>query len=239
MSREATFARIRAGLGAKPATDEGRRAAVERRLAAHPANLVPQRALTPPAGRAAQLAGYLRGQGATVLEIEDPAAIPSAIAAYLRACNLPARLRHGADPFLAALPWHAAPGLERQRGAAEADDEVGLSRAMAAASETGTLLLASGPDNPVTLAFLPATHLVILAETDIAASYEEAFAAVRARLGARTMPRTLNFISGPSRTADIGGKLVVGAHGPQRLCVIIVKSASRPVEAEQQGETPG
>jgi L-lactate utilization protein LutC len=53
------------------------------------------------------------------------------------------------------------------------------------------------------------------------------------------MPRTLNFISGPSRTADIGGKLVVGAHGPQRLCVIIVKSTSRPVEAEQRGETPG
>ena len=48
------------------------------------------------------------------------------------------------------------------------------------------MLLASGPDNPVTLAFLPATHVVILAETDIAASYEDAFAAVRARLGART-----------------------------------------------------
>jgi L-lactate dehydrogenase complex protein LldG len=226
MSRDAIFARICAGLGATPATDEARRAAVERRLAAHAANLVPERAATPPAGRAAQLAGFLRGQGATVLEVETAAAIPSAIAAYLRDANLPAKLRHGADPVLAALPWETVPGLERQHGAARGDDETGLSRALAAASETGTLVLASGEENPVTLAFLPATHIVVLAESDIAASYEETFAAVRARFGARAMPRTLNFISGPSRTADIGGKLVVGAHGPQRLCVIIVKMKS-------------
>jgi L-lactate dehydrogenase complex protein LldG len=228
MSRDTIFARMRTSLGAKATTDEARRAAVERRLSAHAANLVPERAKTSPADRAAQLAGFLHGQGATVLEVEDPAALPSAIAAYLREQNLPGRLRHGADPFLGALPWPAAPGLERRHGAAQDDDEIGLSRAIAAASETGTLVLASGADNPVTLAFLPATHIVVLAEADIAASYEEAFAAVRARVGPRAMPRTLNFISGPSRTADIGGKLVVGAHGPQRLCVIIVKSTSRP-----------
>jgi L-lactate dehydrogenase complex protein LldG len=37
------------------------------------------------------------------------------------------------------------------------------------------------------------------------------------------MPRTVNFVSGPSRTADIGGQLVMGAHGPRRLCVILVR----------------
>ena len=226
MSRETIFARIRTGLGASAATEAARRAAVESRLAAHAANLVPERAMTPPPGRAAQLAGFLRGQGATVIEADGAAAIPSAIATYLREANLPAKLRHGADPFLATLPWETAPELERRHGAARGDDEIGLSRALAAASETGTLVLASGAENPVTLAFLPPTHIVVLAEDDIAASYEEAFAAVRARLGAGTMPRTLNFVSGPSRTADIGGKLVVGAHGPQRLCVLIVKMKS-------------
>jgi L-lactate dehydrogenase complex protein LldG len=226
MSRDTIFARIRAGLGASAATDEARRAAVTRRLAAHAANLVPERATTPPPGRAAQLAGFLRGQGATVLDVDGAAAIPSAIATYLRDANLPTKLRHGADPFLDGLPWERVSGFDRQHGAARGDDEVGLSRALAAASETGTLVLASGAENPVTLAFLPPTHIVVLAEDDIAASYEEAFAAVRKRFGARAMPRTLNFISGPSRTADIGGKLVVGAHGPQRLCVIIVKMKS-------------
>ena len=40
------------------------------------------------------------------------------------------------------------------------------------------------------------------------------------------MPRTVNLISGPSRTADIGGQLVMGAHGPRRLCVILVDERS-------------
>jgi L-lactate dehydrogenase complex protein LldG len=40
------------------------------------------------------------------------------------------------------------------------------------------------------------------------------------------MPRTLNLVSGPSRTADIGGRIVIGAHGPRRLMVVIVGGAS-------------
>jgi L-lactate dehydrogenase complex protein LldG len=38
------------------------------------------------------------------------------------------------------------------------------------------------------------------------------------------MPRSLNLISGPSRTGDIGGRIVLGAHGPRRLCIVIVGS---------------
>jgi L-lactate dehydrogenase complex protein LldG len=37
------------------------------------------------------------------------------------------------------------------------------------------------------------------------------------------MPRTVNFVSGPSRTADIGGTIVIGAHGPRRLCIVLVR----------------
>jgi L-lactate dehydrogenase complex protein LldG len=82
-------------------------------------------------------------------------------------------------------------------------------------------LLASGPDNPASLAFLPETHIIALSEKQIVGSYEEAFDLVRAELGRRRMPRALNLVSGASRTGDIGGRIVLGAHGPRRLAVII------------------
>ena len=148
--------------------------------------------------------------------------VPTAIAIYLRDNNRPARIRMGADSRLAALPWSSAPGLEQLRGRALPDDEVSLSYAVAAAAETGTLVLASGPDNPVTLNYLPETHLVVLDAATLVGAYEDAFDIVRKRLGAGVMPRTLNLISGPSRTSDIGGKTVMGAHGPRHLAIFIV-----------------
>ncbi|MEQ1713888.1 MAG: LUD domain-containing protein, partial [Hyphomicrobium sp.] len=108
------------------------------------------------------------------------------------------------------------------------DTEVGVSRAIAGAAETGTLFLASGPENPVTLTFMPATHIVVITANDIVGPYEDAFNIVRRLYGPGLMPRTLNLVSGPSRTADIGGKIVIGAHGPQRLAVIVVKTTAPP-----------
>ena len=61
-------------------------------------------------------------------------------------------------------------------------------------------------------------------DKDLVGPYEDVWTRIRARFGKTHMPRTLNFISGPSRTADIGGKLVTGAHGPRRLCVILVRT---------------
>jgi L-lactate dehydrogenase complex protein LldG len=57
---------------------------------------------------------------------------------------------------------------------------------------------------------------------DMKASYEEAWDSLRAHAGADGLPRTVNFISGPSRTADIEQRLIMGAHGPKRLHVILV-----------------
>ena len=87
----------------------------------------------------------------------------------------------------------------------------------------GPLVMASGADNPVTLNFLPETHVVVVEDKALVGGYEGAWEKIRSRFGRRVMPRTVNFISGPSRTADIGGQLVMGAHGPRRLCVILVR----------------
>ena len=41
------------------------------------------------------------------------------------------------------------------------------------------------------------------------------------------VPRSVNFVTGPSRTADIAQKLELGAHGPKRLLILIVERAAR------------
>lgn len=220
--REAVIAKIRLGLGVYDSA--ARRAEVAERLAGPRSPLVPERAKQPADERRRQLRAYLEGQSATFIEVERGDSVPAAVAHYLRSANLPLRVRVGDDPYLRNLAWQSEPALERRSGRAQGDDEVGLSRAAAAVAETGTLVMASGADNPVTLNYLPETHIVVVEEAALVGGYEDAWEKIRARFGRRAMPRTVNFVSGPSRTADIGGQLVMGAHGPRRLCVILVRS---------------
>ncbi len=220
-ARSRILAKVRRSLGVAEG-DGAREARVDDRLALHPRQPTPARALLAAAELRAQFMDHLRRGQAHVIEVADASGVPQAIVEYLRQTNNPMRVRMGADPWLAALPWEHATELTQLSGRAEPSDEVTLSRALAAASETGTLMLASGPDNPVTLSFLPETHLVVLDASTLKGSYEDALAVVRAVLPDGTMPRTLNFISGPSRTSDIGGKTVMGAHGPRMLAVFLV-----------------
>ena len=53
-------------------------------------------------------------------------------------------------------------------------------------------------------------------------SYEETWDMLREKFGESVMPRSVNFISGPSRTADIEQRLIMGAHGPKELHIIMV-----------------
>jgi L-lactate dehydrogenase complex protein LldG len=89
-------------------------------------------------------------------------------------------------------------------------------------AETGTIAMVSGPQNPSTLNFLPDNHIVVVSAKDIQGDYEALFARVRFAYGKGTMPRTVNFITGPSRSGDIEQTLLLGAHGPRRLHVIVV-----------------
>lgn len=223
--REAIMKKVRAALASPQgaAGDAARASGVAERLAGRPRHPTPSRV----AGKSAEalvdtFATYLRGAAATVVEVET-ADVPSTIATYLRQSNLPSALRMGGDPYLAALAWDREPTLTRFAGRADANDEVGLSLAIAGVAETGTLILASGPDNPVTLNFLPETHVVVVRRSTVVAAYEDAWAQLRQRFPDGEMPRTVNMISGPSRTGDIGGRIVLGAHGPRRLCVIIAR----------------
>lgn len=219
--RSAVLGTIRASLGVKE-NDKLRQSAAQKRLERHPANAVPARARGGAKARIALFSETLEGQGATVAHVKTLDAVPKSVAAYLRENNLPATFRTGGDDLLNKIPWKNAPALTRQRGRGEQDDAVTMSHAMAAASETGTLFLTSGPDNPTTLNFLPDTHIAVIRAGDILGSYENAWDRLRDIYGERRLPRTVNLISGPSRTADIEQTIVMGAHGPRRFLVVIV-----------------
>lgn len=219
--RTAVLGAIRGALEAGD-TDKRRRATVQKRLERHPANLVPAGAKLDKSARLARFTESLEGQGAKVSRVKKAKDIPETVAGYLRENNLPAEFRAGADPVLAGIPWNKTPSLTRHEGRGSADDAVTISRATAAAAETGTLFLTSGADNPTTLNFLPDTHIAVIRADDILGSYEDAWNALRNIYGEGSLPRTVNLISGPSRTADIEQTIVMGAHGPRRLHVIIV-----------------
>ena len=112
----------------------------------------------------------------------------------------------------------------------------------AAVAETGTLVLASGRRQSGD-AQLPArdAHRRRRGQGP-GRRLRGAWDKIRARFGRRAMPRTVNFVSGPSRTADIGGQLVMGAHGPRRLCVILVREvwvASRQLVGSRRASVCG
>ena len=219
-ARDDILATIRRSL-AVGVNDRPRRDAVAARLAATPIGIVPQRGQGDAAARLATFRAEAERVQATVAEVAAASEVPAEIARDLHDKNLPLAIRCGDDPRLVGLPWAEA-GLEIARGPSEGDDLNAVSAAFAGVAETGTLALVSGPDNPTTLNFLPDNHFVVLFADDLLADYEGVFAKLRAAYGAGALPRTVNFITGPSRSADIEQTLLLGAHGPRRLHVIVV-----------------
>jgi L-lactate dehydrogenase complex protein LldG len=218
-AREAILANIRRSLGVTGA-EATRKLDVETRLALAPPGIVPRRGQGDLETRVAMFKAEAARAQASLAEAPTLADVPEEAARFLRDINCPADLRMGADERLAAMPWGATP-LEVLHGPSDGADLNAISIAFAGIAETGTLVLVSGADNPTTLNFLPDNHIVVLRRDEIVADIESVFVKLRATYGKGTVPRTLNFITGPSRSADIEQTLLLGAHGPRRLHVIV------------------
>ena len=203
-----------------------RRDAVAARIAAARPGIVPARGQLPEAERLRLFCDKAEAAAASVARVAGADAVPGEVARFLRDNNLPATLRLGGDPAWAPMPWGAT-ALDVSRGPSDGSDVNGLSHAFGAVAETGTLALVSGQDNPTTLNFLPDNHIVVVAARDVAGDYEAVLARLRERYGRGTMPRTVNFVTGPSRSADIEQQLILGAHGPRRLHIVVVEAESR------------
>lgn len=220
-SREAMLTRIRSKVS--QGDEDTRRAIVEAHLAQHRRNLVPARGIGDETHRIRVFIEMMEAVGGTVDVLDDINDVPHAVSAYLREGNLPAHVRRGADPLLAKLPWHRGGALQVEEGRAIDSDRASVTHAFGAVAESGTVIQISGPDNPTTLNFLPEAHIVVLEVKDLFASYEEAWSKLRDHLGEGQMPRVVNMISGPSRTADIEQTIVRPAHGPKNMHVLIVR----------------
>ena len=153
----------------------------------------------------------------TVAQVADLNAVPAAVAVYLQAQGLPRK--SVIWPSLKALDWFSS-GLTAEARPPVSEDRLGITETFCGIAETGTLLLHSGVDHFSTTSLLPETHIAVLRVDRIVERMEQAFALMQSELD--QLPRATNFISGPSRTADIEQTIVIGAHGPRRVHIILV-----------------
>jgi L-lactate dehydrogenase complex protein LldG len=208
VSRERILGQVRArcrGL-------EGR-APVAARIETHPRGPLPGLA----ADRVDEFRARARALASTVLGPVDATRVPDAVAAWL------AEMKLGRQaviwPALARLHWKAA-GIEVEPRAARGADLIGITGAFCAIAETGTLMLLSGPDTPATVSLLPETHIALVGTDRVVAHMEDGFDLLRREHGAP--PRAINFVSGPSRTADVEQTVTLGAHGPYRVAIVLI-----------------
>lgn len=212
-ARDRILARIRAKQEKPAVPSEGEHGAVDSRIAARRPNARPRVGN----GLDALFRERARGLATTVSEAESLTAVPAAVAEYLRLENLPQAIV--CWPEFGSLDWRGA-GIDAEARAARDGDPVGVTGAFCAIAETGTILLLSGGTTPATVSLLPETHIAIVRADSIVPGMEEAWA--RLRMEHVSLPRAVNFVSGPSRTADIEQTVTLGAHGPYRVHIVLV-----------------
>ncbi len=220
-SRRDILARVRRALGAGADDAAARAAAASACVAAHAHGPRP----AADADVVARFVHRARDMSSTLERIASRAEIPHAVARYVDALDLPDALASQKSrlgvcwPELADLDWSGA-GLSIEARPTRGHDRLGITGTFCAIAETGTLVLTTAASTPTASALLPDTHVAVVREARIVAGMEEAFALVRAEHA--TMPRAINLISGPSRTGDIEQTIVLGAHGPFRVHILLL-----------------
>jgi len=178
----------------------------------------PYRAPAAPVDAVAEFVGRAEAAGTDVRRISRMADVPEAVAALLRDRNAPAIIHVPPDAQWASLPWSTTPNLTL-RNEPPGGDDAALAYAPYGISETGTLAYPSSIVRPASWHFRAGLEIAVLRADAILPSVESVIADVK-RAG--SLPHTLNFVTGPSRTGDIEQTLEMGAHGPKALVVLIV-----------------
>lgn len=159
-----------------------------------------------------------KAAASTLTTVPSLTQVPEAVTKYLTTSSQKLEVVMASDPLLDDIDWPAS--IKIQRRQAGRQDVVSITGVFAAIAETGTLVLLSGAHSPTTLNFLPDIHIVIVRRQQIVTHIEDVWRRIRSEL--EDMPRTVNLITGPSRTADIEQTIQLGAHGPRSLHVIVV-----------------
>ncbi len=213
-ARESILSRIRERQGKRAVPVAEEREAVRAHVAAHPQSARPRTGWDP-LSRFCEQAVKL---ASTVDYVEALEGVPAASARYLRHSGLP--LTAVCWEAFADLGWSGA-GVEIAVREARESDLVGITGAFCAIAETGTIMTVSGPRTPAAVSLLPETHIAVVRASRIVPAMEEAWQPLRSEVS--VMPRAVNFISGPSRSADIEQTVTLGVHGPSRVHIVIVR----------------
>ena len=127
----------------------------------------------------------------------------------------------GVEPDRDAIMAHAREALREKF----INASVGISGANAAIAETGTLMLVTNEGNADLTITLPRVHIALFGIDKVVASLDDAVAMLRMLPRSATgqlMSTYVNWVTGPSRSSDIGFRPVIGAHGPRELhCVVL------------------
>jgi L-lactate dehydrogenase complex protein LldG len=219
-ARDAVLARVRSALGKKGDRADAR-AAAGAYVARHEQG--PRPAM--PGDLVQRFLRRATDMESTVERLDDCAAIPTAVARYVDALALPAELEVQRSksgvcwPEFADLDWRSA-GLAIEPRPTTGQDRLGITGTFCAIAETGTLVVLAGAETPTASALLVDTHVAVVRSDRIVSGMEEAFELIRREQG--RLPRAVNLISGPSRTGDIEQTIVLGAHGPFRLHILVL-----------------
>ncbi len=219
MSKAEILGNIRRGLKRGEASNDQKQAVINR-LNQHARNLVPQRAQLPHEEQVELFIAMATEAAAEIYQLNSINEVPQICANWLKEHNI-SSLVTASDPSILALDWSAANELNCEQRVAQVGDAASLTSSFAGIAETGTLMLHSGTSSPTTLNFLPDNHFVILKKSDIVGPYEDAWQKLRDKTQGE-LPRTVNMITGPSRSADIEQKLQMGAHGPKDLIILLI-----------------
>jgi L-lactate dehydrogenase complex protein LldG len=152
---------------------------------------------------------------ATVHVLNDLADVPACVSEILRERNLAATIHIPKVGELGSLRW----GSLEVSYISPGPDDTAVSVAPFAVAETGTLVFSSGEGHPASWHFLPGFEIAVLRAEDVFPDLESVFG----RLRAKEWPRTVNLVTGPSRTADIEQTLELGAHGPKALAILLIQ----------------
>ena len=219
--RDAVLGKIRRSLGVT-GEEPSRNATVDNRLRTRPRGVVPARGQLPPMPSASPCSSGWRKPPRRAWRASPMR--PTCRRRSPTSCAGTTCRRRCAWATTSVLPpcRGMRPRSRCATGRRDGNDAVAVGHAFAGVAETGTLVLTSGTDNPTTLNFLPETAIVVIDAADIAGDYETVWDRLRAADGNGALPRTVNLITGPSRSADIEQTLLLGAHGPRSLHIVVV-----------------
>lgn len=163
-----------------------------------------------------------RAEAATVDQLAAVAEVPAAVARYVEDQDIVDGVVLGLDPQIRSLDWQAVASLKCSDRPLRADGDTVITGCYAALADCGAVVVASSPEHPVELNFLSANHIVLLRRERVLADLDQLWSQLRQDYANRALPRCINLIVGPSRTADLGVPPILGAHGPGRVHILII-----------------